>query len=290
MRTFIFYFFSLLMISSFCSCQKDELNDKSIFDGKEKGKSTEFDQWLLHNYTYSYNIAFKYRMEDIESSMDYTLAPAEVDKARQIAKIVKHLWIEVYDEIAGINFTRTYIPKIIHLVGSGAYEDNGVIVGTAEGGLKVTLYKVNDLILDASFLNTYYFLTMHHEFVHVLNQTKNYDPEFDRISEGKYTGGDWYSVGATTALKRGFVDGYASSEPREDFAETLAVYVTNSADFWNTQLQKAGDTGAPVLKEKIAYIKAYMTDVWNIDLDQLREIIQRRSKEIDSLDFDNFKS
>lgn len=86
-----------------------------------------------------------------------------------------------------------------------------MIVGTAEGGTKVTLYYVNQLQINTAFLNKYYFLTMHHEFAHILHQTKNYDPEFDRISEGSYTGGDWYNVANTTALREGFVDGYASS-------------------------------------------------------------------------------
>lgn len=288
MKKIIFYIINLLLIGTLWSCQEDELNDKSIFDDGEEIAKTEFDDWLLHNYTYPYNIAFKYRMEDIESSMDYTLAPADLDKARKLAKIIKHLWIETYDEIAGVNFTRAYIPKVIHLVGSAAYEDNGMIVGTAEGGAKVTLYYVNNLQLNTDFLNKYYFLTMHHEFAHILHQTKNYDPEFERISEGSYTGGDWYNIENSTALKRGFIDNYASSEPREDFAETLAVYITNTADYWESQLGKAGETGAPIIKEKMEYIRIYMADVWGIDVNQLREIIQRRSKELDSLDLDNF--
>lgn len=288
MKKIIFYIINLLLIGTLWSCREDELNDKSIFDDGEEIAKTEFDDWLLHNYTYPYNVAFKYRMEDIESSMDYTLAPADLDKARKLAKIIKHLWIETYDEIAGVDFTRAYIPKVIHLVGSAAYEDNGMIVGTAEGGAKVTLYYVNKLQINTSFLNKYYFLTMHHEFAHILHQTKNYDPEFERISEGSYTGGDWYNIENSTALKRGFVDNYASSEPREDFAETLAVYITNSADYWESQLGKAGETGAPIIKEKMEYIRIYMADVWGIDVNQLRDIIQRRSKELDSLDLDNF--
>ncbi|WP_291591657.1 zinc-binding metallopeptidase [Bacteroides sp.] len=288
MKKIIFYIINLLLIGTLWSCREDELNDKSIFDDGEEIAKTKFDDWLLHNYTYPYNIAFKYRMEDIESSMDYTLAPADLDKARKLSKIIKHLWIETYDEIAGVDFTRAYIPKVIHLVGSAAYEDNGMIVGTAEGGTKVTLYYVNRLQINTDFLNKYYFLTMHHEFAHILHQTKNYDPEFERISEGSYTGGDWYNIESSTALKRGFVDSYASSEPREDFAETLAVYITNSADYWESQLVRAGETGAPIIKEKMEYIRIYMADVWGIDVNQLREIIQRRSKELDSLDLDNF--
>ena len=277
MKKIIFYIINLLLIGTLWSCREDELNDKSIFDDGEEIAKTKFDDWLLHNYTYPYNIAFKYRMEDIESSMDYTLAPADLDKARKLSKIIKHLWIETYDEIAGVDFTRAHIPKVIHLVGSAAYEDNGMIVGTAEGGAKVTLYYVNRLQINTDFLNKYYFLTMHHEFAHILHQTKNYDPEFERISEGSYTGGDWYNIESSTALKRGFVDSYASSEPREDFAETLAVYITNSADYWESQLVRAGETGAPIIKEKMEYIRIYMADVWGIDVNQLREIIQRRS-------------
>lgn len=288
MRKISFYIINLFLVICAYSCQEDELTDKSIFDDEKEIATTEFDQWLLYNYTYPYNIAFKYRMEDIESSMDFTLVPAELDKAKKLAKIIKHLWIETYDEIAGVNFTRAYIPKVIHLVGSAAYEDNGMIVGTAEGGAKVTLYYVNQLQINAAFLNKYYFLTMHHEFAHILHQTKNYDPEFERVSEGNYTGGDWYSVSNANALKAGFVDNYASSEPREDFAETLAIYITNTADFWEGQLEKAGETGAPVIQEKMEYIRIYMADIWGIDVDKLRDIIQRRSKELESLDFENY--
>lgn len=288
MKKITFYIISLFCLGFLASCKEDEPTDRSIFDDEEEIEATEFDEWLLHNYTYSYNIAFKYRMEDIESSMDYTLVPAEIDKAKKLAKIIKHLWLETYDEIAGVEFTRTYIPKVIHLIGSAAYEDNGMTVGTAEGGIKVTLFYVNRLQINPTFLNDYYFLTMHHEFAHILHQTKNYDPEFDRISEGSYSGGDWYGVDNSAALKKGFVDSYASSEPREDFAETFAVYITNTADYWKSLLDKAGENGAPIIREKMEYIRNYMSEIWGIDIDQLREIIQRRSKELDSLDFDNF--
>ena len=41
-------------------------------------------------------------------------------------------------------------------------------------------------------LNEYYFQTMHHEFAHILHQTKNFDPSFERITENSYVGSDWY--------------------------------------------------------------------------------------------------
>ena len=72
---------------------------------------------------------------------------------------------------------------------------------------------------------------MHHEFAHILHQTKNYDPAFDRITENAYIGSDWYMVGANrNAWQQGFVTSYAMSESREDFVENIAVYVTNTED------------------------------------------------------------
>ena len=50
------------------------------------------------------------------------------------------------------------------------------------------MYEVNSLDfenVDIEVLNEYYFKTMHHEFAHILHQKRNYDPSFDRITEGK---------------------------------------------------------------------------------------------------------
>lgn len=50
-----------------------------------------------------------------------------------------------------------------------------MILGQAEGGMKVTLFRVNEIDknnLSVAQLNEYYFKTMHHEFTHILNQKK----------------------------------------------------------------------------------------------------------------------
>ena len=59
-----------------------------------------FDEWLLANYTYPYNVDFKYRMQDIESDHKYNLVPADYDKSVALAKIIKHVWMEAYTELA----------------------------------------------------------------------------------------------------------------------------------------------------------------------------------------------
>ena len=111
-------------------------------------------------------------------------------------------------------------PKFF-ICGSAAYEDNGTMVLTAEGGLKVTLYLVKQSEDRCRFLNEYYFKTMHHEFAHILHQTKSYDPDYDRISEGLYVSGDWY-LESDEALAW-FISPYAMSEPREDIAEVTSI-------------------------------------------------------------------
>ena len=282
MKTSLLYLYTFLLLLLGAGCSEDDLDSRSIFD-TDTPERNEFDKWLLSNYTYPYNINFIYRMEDIETDMSYRLAPAELDKSIQLAKLVKYLWLEAYDEVAGIKFTRSYVPRTIHLIGSPAYESNGTIVlGTAEGGLKVTLYMVNSLQLNIDFLNYYYFKTMHHEFGHILHQTKNYPPEFQLISEADYVGGDWYAQ--AEYYKKGFVSQYAMNVADDDFVENIAVYVTNTEEYWQSLLDAAGEEGRTILMQKFEIVKNYMKDTWNIDLQQLRDVVLRRAKDIDKLD------
>lgn len=285
----------LCMISfSLVACNNDDDIDTShsIFTDTPTIEENAFDLWLLKNYTYPYNIDFKYRMQDIESDQKYKLVPAEYDKSVMLSKIIKHVWMEAYTELAGPNFVRSYVPKTFHLIGSPAYDSSGTMVlGTAEGGKKITLYNVNDLDpneIDIDMLNKYYFETMHHEFAHILHQKRNYDPSFDRICEGKYIGTDWYQEtdrdgGNTKAWKKGFVTAYSMSEAREDFVENIAMYVTHSEAYWNNMLAKAGEEGASIINEKFTIVYTYMLEIWGINLDDLRDIVLRRQQEIPEL-------
>lgn len=274
-----------------CNNDDDIDRDHSIFT-TEPIEYNKFDQWLLKNYTYPYNIDFKYRMQDIESDQKYKLVPADYDKALMLSKIIKHVWMEAYTELAGPNFVRSYVPKTFHLIGSPAYDSSGTMVlGTAEGGKKITLYNVNDLDvneIDIELLNSYYFETMHHEFAHILHQKRSYDPSFDRICEGKYIGTDWYQEsdrdgGNTQAWKQGFVTAYSMSEAREDFVENIAMYVTHDEAYWKNMLVKAGETGASIINEKFTIVYNYMLETWGIDLNELRNIVLRRQQEIPEL-------
>jgi substrate import-associated zinc metallohydrolase lipoprotein len=269
-----------------CSCG-EEPGGESLFDDAAPLRN-DFDRWLLSSYVYAYNVDVKYRLEDIESQMQYNLAPAEMGKAIRTAKLVKHAWFEAYDEVGGVDFTRSCAPRVILLVGSAAYSGNGSeVLGTAEGGMKVTLYSVNavDSLLDKpDRLNYYYFQTMHHEFTHILNQKRSYDADFELISEGSYVQGDWTQLSLEMATAAGFVTTYAASEPREDFAEVMATYITYSDADWKQLLRFAGSAAAEVINRKLDMVKSYMLNAWSIDLEELRRVVQRRTAEIPELD------
>ena len=270
------------------SCQEKPLDpDSQILDSKVE--QNEFDQWLVTNYIDTYNIMFKYRMEKNESDFNYWLVPATYENSIKMAKLMKFLCLEPYDEITGSReFIKSYYPKMIHLVGSGAYRNNGTFVlGTAEGGLKITMYFVNEMRLDPDYLNEYYFKTMHHEFAHILNQTKPYSTDFNAISGSEYVTDTWSDAWASDAeaQQNGFISQYASSEPGEDFVELLSIYVTNPASYWNNIIKKAG-AGADIINAKFEIVYNYMLTSWNIDLNELRDVIQERQAQIGTLDLE----
>lgn len=284
MKRNILFVLVIITASILYSCKEDSLRSESVIVVNNTTKSA-FDNWLDENYRKPYNIDFKYRMEDIEADMKYYLVPADTLQSMRAAKLVKFLCLEAYDEVAPASFMKTYFPKMIHLIGSGAYQNNGtVILGTAEGGLKITLYLINSLDpTNISLLNEYYFKTIHHEFGHILHQTIPYTVDFKKISDKDYLNDSWTSLTLTDALQKGFITPYASKEANEDFVELLAVYVTNSQTTWNAWLTTAGTTGASKIQQKFDIVKNYMKNTWNIDITKLRDVIMRRSGEIGTL-------
>ncbi len=280
----------LLLVAGCCfvSCNNDEEIDtkNSIFIDSEAAPNG-FDKWLLSNYVYPYNIQVKYRLDDTETDVKYDLVPADYDRAVALMKIVKHVWIEAYDELWGVEQTRTYVPKLIQLIGNVAYTQSGMILGQAEGGLKVTLFRVNEIDvnnIDPEQLNEFYFKTMHHEFTHILNQKKPYDPAFERYSESVYVGSSWYQIDDAEALAKGCITPYAMDRATEDFAEIVSIYVTHTAEEWERMLQLGGDTGRPILEKKFEIVYDYMLNSWGVDLNVLRKIVHRRQNEISLLD------
>lgn len=277
------------------SCSEDAPSDPTNFPTTPVERNA-FDQWLLKNFTYPYNVSFLYKMKDIESDMTKNLVPADSAKSTKLAIIIKYLWFDAYAEAIGPDFIKENVPRVIHLIGSPAFNSNGTIVlGTAEGGQKVTLYTVNSLtdenLKDYSYLNDYYFHTMHHEFTHILNQKIAYNKSFDKVTASGYVSGDWTNVEDVDAQKKGFVTAYAMEEGKEDFAEMLSTYVTSTPTQWEKILSTAGAnmvdetlTARQAIEQKLSIVRDYMSKSWGLDIDKLRDAVLHRGNELSSLD------
>ena len=281
-RSLLWIAFFILHSSLFTlltSCSEEDLSSKSVFVDKETSNDA-FDQWIYENYTMPYNIDLKYQLDDKETDFQYSLVPATYENSVRVSHAVLYCWLQAYDEVAGVGFTRTYVPKIIQLVGSNAHNKKGtVVMGTAENGMKVTLYAVNFFKNDRTTLNTY-FQIMHHEFTHILTQNKEYDTEFRTISDGDYITGDWSNKFESESLAAGFITPYAMSEYNEDFAETLSYYLIYTSAQWDTKMRLAGEDGAAIIGSKVDFIRRYMKTSWEIDIDELRDVLQRRINDV----------
>lgn len=282
---------SLLLLSAmafgFTACDSDDPDTgKSVIQTGNTEKN-DFDRWIEANYRKPYNIDFKYRYEDIEGNFDYYLVPARYDDAIMMAHIVKFLCIETYNEAASVDFTRSYFPKMFFTVGEWEYRNNGTIVlGTAESGLKIFLAGLNYLpyyINSPANLNHFYIKTIHHEFTHILNQTKTIPSDFQTITSSGYVSDMWNKSPFDSGyLTRGFISAYSQHSYTEDFAEMMSMYITNDAATWDNWMTQAGATGSSYINQKLDIVRDYMLSNFDIDLDELRDIVQRRQNDLTS--------
>ena len=301
MKKLIYSIAIVLAALAASSCQRDVIEPESVIKDSTV-EMNDFDRWLEVNFLKPYNIEFKYRYALNESDMGYYTVPADVNSSVIYAHLVKYLCIDTYDEIAGVTFTRSYFPKMFFLIGTWEYRNNGsIVLGTAEAGKKIMLAGVNELPLVFQYyegaelddyLNTYYIKTIHHEFTHILNQTKAFSDSFKQITSATYVADACFDTDDYWR-GRGYITAYAQSEPREDFAELLSEYVTHNAAWWAKQIADASketaevrktnpsaEDGATLIESKIDIVRTYMQDSWNIDIDVLRDIINRRMGDV----------
>ncbi|WP_321515783.1 substrate import-associated zinc metallohydrolase lipoprotein [Marinifilum fragile] len=279
-KLYILLFISSLMFS-LSSCDKeDSLIDESVVV-VEKGHQNDLDTWIYNNLTVPYNVEVKYKWDDTEIENKFHVTPPTIEKAQEFLEAYLNIWIKSYEEeaTAGGNpdFLKQYMPKLLVLVGSKQFnKDGSYTLGLAEGGRKVTIFDVNNFgvagydwdspevklekrkkaVLEA-------FHVVHHEFAHIMHQTKFYPLDFKEICKGDYTG-NWIDVWSGDARLKGFITPYAMSEENEDFVETVAgmldrVMNSNVPLLYNTQLRDENG----VLTEEFGDL--YLTD-WEKEL------------------------
>jgi len=295
------YLYLLLGIGLSVSCSKEKLDSNSIFVDSSIALN-ELDKYVEREYTKPYNIAVIYKYVDKESDMNYNLSPANYESSIRMTRLIQYLAIEAYDKVTGSkDFIHAYFPKILNYIGSPAYNNNGTIVlGTAEGGRKISIYNLNQLTAanstNAALLRERYFHTIHHEFAHILNQNKPFSINFNQISSKEYVNDAWNTLFDTNAkaAQKGFISPYAGKEANEDFVELIAFYVTLTPAQWNARIN-AGGTGAAgvagrnIILNKFGIVKEYMLNSWGIDLDILRDEVLERTAALKDFDQLNIK-
>lgn len=244
------------LMLTFSSCRSEDDFTESIFKTDmpvvdPNTATAPFDQWLYDNFLKPYNVDIQYHFNFTASDMNFQLTPAEYGRSQLLAHFIRYLFYDVYTQYGGNDFMKLYGPRMFHFIGSTGYSPTTgtEVLGTASGGVKITLYNVNEIKPwtetvsytsdDVEILNERIFHTMHHEFSHILHQTKSYPITFGQVTSGTYDPIDWHERDSTTTHQLGYVTHYASSANYEDFVETLSCTITDTDARWMNRIINA---------------------------------------------------
>lgn len=276
----MFKYYLSLVLFLFASCAEEDFvpNQNILGLGGDDYVWTEVDEWIYDNLTHPYNIDVKYRWDQSELDLNKTVVPIKEELVVPVMEMVKEVWLEPYEMLAGPSFIRQLAPKRYVLVGSPRYNTNGTItLGEAEGGRKITIFRLNWFVdVDLELIQEV-MKTVHHEFAHTMHQTTMYPTEFKSITPAGYTT-SWNNTSDTDAIKLGYISTYARSTPDEDFVEMIAriaVYgrekfearVAAAAAMYADPAQNVGMAYDPseALRQKESMVVNYLKDTWNID-------------------------
>lgn len=273
-------YFLGIALCSLCSCSEEDFtpNQQIVGLGGDEFEWTANDQWIYDNLTQPYNIDVKYRWDQSELDLNKMVVPVKEEVVVPVLRAVKKAFIDPYESEAGTTFVAKLTPKRYVLVGSPSYNTNGTItLGTAEGGRKIVLYRLNWYASGDATLLPEILRTCHHEFGHTMHQTKMYPTEYKSITPAGYTT-SWNNTTDDDAVKLGFISPYSRSSSDEDFVEMIArilVYgreafeerVAKAAAIYADPVQGAGLAYNPAdaLRQKESMVVDYMKNTWGID-------------------------
>jgi len=260
------------------ACNKTEtLPDDPILGlGGETWAKGPIDNWLEAEFLTPYNIEVKYKWDPYELNYVRNLVPIRENKVEPVMAAVKQIWITPYEVVAGETFIKTYVPKQFVLAGSAEYNSDGtVVLGQAEGGRKVLLLRLNrfeqsDLAEVRQLLHT-----IHHEFAHILHQTKMYPVDWKALNPEWYTA-TWYNNTDADAHRQGLISAYAKSSPDEDFVETISFLLVYGQAYYDAVIAKddVPETAKAILRRKQVMVVEYFSRNFGIDFSALQRETQ----------------
>ena len=270
----IFYLLILALLSQ--ACEKEEDLGPSIFDTTAKPLS-ELDQWIYSNFVVPANMSVEYKWIDGDADTQKNLVPPKEELVKPFLEVVKRVWMDVYTQQGGNDFIKMNSFRRMLLVGSASYNNGTITQGTAEGGVQIVLYQVNDFNSKNLITLKRYFHVIHHEYGHILQQKIPISVDFQSIT-GKYDA-NWDDYTDDVAKRMGFITAYSISEPNEDFVEILATLFTNTKEEWDAKLAEIstgpgddeGNAAIDKIRQKEEFVRVYLKTNWGIDVDSFRE-------------------
>ena len=287
-RSIIIAAFITLTVSS-CS-KKDDLT--GVTNQPALGTTTwvegSLDKWIHDTLTTPYNIAGIYKWDQFNYDLTKTLVPPLESKVEPALTAIKKVWIDTYVAEGGLAFFKKICPKFLILSGSVEYNPDGsVILGTAEGGVQIMIFNVNNFSMqglpgyvpDDSLTLKFMCHVIEHEFGHILHQHILYPASFKLISAGLYSS-NWVNVRDENANRDGFVTAYSESAFDEDFVEMIAVMLTEGKTGFDNIVNSippgtsvngiTQEEAQTKLRTKESTVVAYFKTAWNIDFYRLQ--------------------
>jgi substrate import-associated zinc metallohydrolase lipoprotein len=265
---------ALLMVS----CAHEDQPTDTQLDYSVRNK-TELDKWADTNFLDPYNIKIYYEWNQNLVDNNRFLFPPTVEKVKPALEVVKKIWIDSYTTIGGTNFVKLIAPREFVLVGGTNLNTTGTqTLGLAEGGQRVTLFRIDYLNKKSRPDVTEFIHTIQHEYIHILNQTKPFDEQaWAKLTPSGYTA-SWYIQSTASSRALGFITSYARLNIYEDFAETAATILTSSKAEYDAILASVTDATAKAnLKKKEAIVVQYYKDNFKIDFYALRDEAQKNT-------------
>lgn len=272
-RNILFYALSFLL--AFSSCKKEAALDDDFSAYNPDGFiATDLDRWLEKTLVDEYNIEVIYRYNRYMTDVAKDVAPPRANQVQPQMEAVINGFLEPYKKVAGASFIKRNTPKQFVLFGSGAYQDDGtIILGTADAGRRIVLYRVNDFSTTNATAVKRNLRTIHHEFTHILNQLVRIPSDFEQLNKADYLI-SWDKNSAAEALSLGFISQYSRSAPGEDFAEMVAHLLVEGQLWFDNRVRTSTEVGKQKLREKEQIIVDYFSTNLAIDFRELQREVQ----------------
>ncbi|WP_335967019.1 putative zinc-binding metallopeptidase [Galbibacter sp. PAP.153] len=269
-----------LVLMLLWGCDSEKSLGESRLD-TETPPLTALDIWIREQYINPYNIDVLYKWNDNEIDNGRYLYPPTLENIQPLMEVVKYIWIDSYNELGGGDFIKKIAPRQYVLVGGYNVNPGGTItLGIADSGMKITLFNVDYLDLDDRETMREFFHTIQHEYCHILNQTRPFSPDYDKVTPSGYIG-NWTDYNDFEAREEGFISAYSRANSFEDFAEMTSALLTYSAEEYQDILDSIeSEESVRLIKQKEAIVADYYLKEWDIDIYELQALNYQKLVEL----------